>query len=65
MNHPEYGGVLKVKFKNGILYQYAPVSKTVFGEVFQVQSKGQWFTDKIQKNKELSYVKVGTHKMEL
>lgn len=61
----EYGGVLQVEFNKGIKYQYAPVPKALFSEVFASASKGTWFTEKIQKNEALSYVKVGTNKLEL
>ena len=51
-------GVLRAEFKNGIQYDYFPVTKEKFSEIFQEESKGTWFDLEIKKNPSIDYEKV-------
>lgn len=51
-------GVLRAKFKKGNTYDYWPVSRETFSDIFKQESKGSWFQSNIVKNKSLNYEKV-------
>lgn len=51
-------GVLRAEFNKGTTYDYWPVSKELFSDIFKVESKGSWFQTNIVKNKTLNYKKV-------
>lgn len=51
-------GVLRVEFRNGAQYDYYPVSKEKFEEIFIQESKGSWFDREIKKNEKIKYSKV-------
>lgn len=51
-------GVLRAEFRNGTQYDYFPVDKKKFSEIFSAESKGSWFDLEIKKNKSISYEKV-------
>lgn len=51
-------GVMRVHFIKGTVYDYWPVEKSLFSEIFKAESKGSWFQQNIVKNKSLSYEKV-------
>ena len=47
-NPVEKCGVVQVEFHNGGVYQYWPISKIVYQEIFTAESKGKYFTAKIK-----------------
>lgn len=51
-------GVLRAIFNNGRTYDYWPVTKEKFGEIFKAESKGKWFVQNISGNKSLNYEEV-------
>lgn len=53
-------GVFRAEFVKGSVYDYWPVTKELFSEIFKVESKGSWFQTNIVKNQSLSYEKVNT-----
>ena len=65
MYHPETGNILQVEFSNGALYQYSPVTREKYSEIFSEKEKGKWLSKNFTNNSEVSYVKVGTNKLEL
>lgn len=51
-------GVMRVEFHRGNIYQYWPVEKEKFSEIFKAESPGSWFQNEIVKNKELQFEKI-------
>ena len=50
--------VMRIVFKNQRVYDYWPVSKVKFGEVFASDSKGKWVQSEIVNNPSISYEEV-------
>lgn len=51
-------GVFRAEFVKGNVYDYWPVTKETFGEIFKAESKGTWFQQNIAKNQSLNFEKV-------
>lgn len=51
-------GVMRAMFKTGRVYDYYPVTKEKFGEIFKQDSKGSWFNREIVNDKSISYEEV-------
>lgn len=51
-------GVLRAEFQRGDQYDYFPVEKKKFSEIFSQDSKGAWFNSEIKNSKSIGYEKV-------
>lgn len=51
-------GVLRVEFNGGRTYDYWPVKKALYNELWKAESKGKWFSENIKNNLEISYEEV-------
>ena len=52
-------GVLRIVFlKTGRTYDYWPVKKEIFSQIFKEESKGKYIQQNIINNKEISYEEV-------
>lgn len=49
---------LEVKFHNGSIYQYWPVTITGWKLFMQAESKGKFFAEKFRKNSHINYKKI-------
>jgi hypothetical protein len=50
-------GVMRIEFAKKT-YDYFPVSKTKFGEIFKSKSKGGWISENLVKNSTVNYEEV-------
>lgn len=53
-------GVMRVVFKGNKTYDYYPIIKNKFSEIFSEESKGSWIQKNLVKNKDMKYVEVIT-----
>jgi len=49
---------LEIKFTNGGIYQYWPITITGWNLLIKAKSKGKYFAEKIRKNPRINYKKV-------
>lgn len=51
-------GIMRVVFRKGSIYDYYPVSRSLFSGFFESESKGEYFQKHFVKNKALKYNRV-------
>lgn len=51
-------GVVRVVFKGNKIYDYYPVDKNVFSEIFSSESKGSWIQNNLVKKENINCVKI-------
>ena len=51
-------GILRVEFDRGGLYEYFPVSKTLYDEFWTSDKKGSWFHHNIKTAESIGYEKI-------
>lgn len=60
-----FQGVCVAEFPNTSRYMYFPIAKQVFSDIFASSSKGQYFTQNIERAPNVTCVKIGQPKMDL
>lgn len=58
-------GVCVAEFPKGARYMYFPITQQEFSGMFSTHSKGQYFTENIEKKPGVRYVKLGQPKLNL
>ncbi len=51
-------GILEIEFKQGSVYQYAPVSEKQYHDFLIAESKSKWINENIKKNSSIKFKKI-------
>jgi len=49
---------LEIKFHNGSIYQYWPITGTGWRSLMKAESKGKYFVENIRKNPQINYKRI-------
>ena len=58
IGYDEENMTLEVKFHNGQIYQYWPITRTGWELLMKSESRGKYFSTHIRKNPQVNYKKV-------